>query len=151
MSKFYFRRKSRFHWRRNSSIKQSCYSWGGTRWNWYRRYWRLTGFTWACFINEEYGNLKVVVDGGELPRNSDRKRKSEVLQAYISPLFDKCSKRYWSKYEFSWGYIFLWVGGYVVNKLNGREDCCAMKNLGYLLCCKWNILIKPCGTARILF
>ena len=45
-------------------------------------------------MNEEYGNLKVVVDGGELPRNNDMKRKSEVLQVYISPLFDKCSKRY---------------------------------------------------------
>ena len=38
------------------------------------------------FINGECGNLKVVVDGGELTRNNDRKRRSEVLQAYICPL-----------------------------------------------------------------
>ena len=35
------------------------------------------------FIREECGNLKVVVDGGELTRNNDGKRMSEVLQAYI--------------------------------------------------------------------
>ena len=45
------------------------------------------------FINEECGNLKVVVDGGELTRNNDRERKSKVLQAYICPLFDECWKR----------------------------------------------------------
>ena len=45
------------------------------------------------FINEECGNLKVVVDGGELTRNNDRERKSKVLQPYICPLFDECWKR----------------------------------------------------------
>ena len=45
------------------------------------------------FINEEFGNLQVVVDGGELTKNNDRKRRSEVLQAYICPLFEKCYKR----------------------------------------------------------
>ena len=45
------------------------------------------------FINEECGNFKVVVNGGELTRNSDRKRKSEVLKGYICPLFDKCYKQ----------------------------------------------------------
>ena len=34
------------------------------------------------FIDEECGNLKVVADGGELTRNNDRKKSSEVLQAY---------------------------------------------------------------------
>ena len=42
------------------------------------------------FINEECGNFKVVVDGGELTRNNDRERKSKVLQAYICQLFDEC-------------------------------------------------------------
>ena len=28
------------------------------------------------FINEEYGNLKVVVDGGQFTRNNNRKGKS---------------------------------------------------------------------------
>ena len=45
------------------------------------------------FINEECGNLQVVIDGGELTLNNDRKRKSEVLQVYICTLFDKCHKR----------------------------------------------------------
>ena len=31
------------------------------------------------FIDEECGNLKIVVDGGELTRNNDRKKSSEVL------------------------------------------------------------------------
>ena len=35
------------------------------------------------FINEEWGNLKVVIDNGQLNRNNNRKRKSEVLQAYL--------------------------------------------------------------------
>ena len=41
------------------------------------------------FINEEWGNLKVVVDGGELTRNNDRKWKSKVLQAYICPILTR--------------------------------------------------------------
>ena len=53
------------------------------------------------FIDEECGNLKVVLDGGEYTRNNDKKRKSEVLQAYIRPRFDKCYKRDLGKYNFS--------------------------------------------------
>ena len=34
------------------------------------------------FIIEKYGNLTVVIDGGELTRNINQK-KSDVLQAYI--------------------------------------------------------------------
>ena len=34
------------------------------------------------FIEEECGNLKVVTDGGELTRNINIKKKSDVLQAY---------------------------------------------------------------------
>ena len=33
-------------------------------------------------IDEDCGNLKVVVDSGELTRNDNRKKSSEVLQAY---------------------------------------------------------------------
>ena len=33
------------------------------------------------FIDEECGNLKLVVDGGKITRNNNIKRKSEVLQA----------------------------------------------------------------------
>ena len=35
------------------------------------------------FIDEECGNLKVVVDGGELTRNNNRKKWSELLQVYV--------------------------------------------------------------------
>ena len=58
------------------------------------------------FIDEECGNLKAVVDGGQLTRNNNRKRKSEVLQVYRCPLFDKCCRRVCGKYDFSCGYIF---------------------------------------------
>ena len=30
------------------------------------------------FIDEECGNLKVIIDGGELNRNINRKKKSDV-------------------------------------------------------------------------
>ena len=33
------------------------------------------------FIDEEWGNLKVVLDGGELTRNDKKRKSSEVLQA----------------------------------------------------------------------
>ena len=36
------------------------------------------------FINEEYGNRKVVVDGGEVTRNNDGKRSFTSL--YMSAL-----------------------------------------------------------------
>ena len=36
------------------------------------------------FINEEYGNLKVVVDGGEVTRNNDGKMSFTSL--YMSAL-----------------------------------------------------------------
>ena len=42
------------------------------------------------FINEESGNLKIVVDGGEFTRNINRKKKSDVLQAYRCLPCDKC-------------------------------------------------------------
>ena len=43
------------------------------------------------FIDEEYGNL--IVDVRWLTRNNNRKRKSEVLQVYRCPHFDRCYKR----------------------------------------------------------
>ena len=42
------------------------------------------------FTHEECGNLKVFVDGGELTRNIDKKKKPDILQAYRCPLCDKC-------------------------------------------------------------
>ena len=45
------------------------------------------------FIHEEYGNLKVFVDGGELTRNINEKKKPGVLQTYRCPLCDKCFRR----------------------------------------------------------
>ena len=58
------------------------------------------------FIDEECGNLKVVVDGGKFTRNNNRKRKLEVLQAYRCPLCDKCYRQDCGKYGFSWVFIF---------------------------------------------
>ena len=42
------------------------------------------------FIDEEFGNFKVVLDGGELTRNNNREKSSEVLQAYKCQLCDTC-------------------------------------------------------------
>ena len=44
-------------------------------------------------INEECWNPKVVVDGGDLTRNINQKKKLDVLQAYRCPLYDKCNRR----------------------------------------------------------
>ena len=62
------------------------------------------------FIDEKYGNFQVVDDSGELTRNDNRKKKSEVLQAYRCQLCGKYYRRDWGKHDFSGGYIFLWVG-----------------------------------------
>ena len=45
------------------------------------------------FINEECGNLKVVVDGVELTRNINKKKKPDVLQANRRPVCDKCYRQ----------------------------------------------------------
>ena len=45
------------------------------------------------FIDEEFGNIRVVTDGGELTRKINRKKKSDVLQIYRYPLCDKCCRR----------------------------------------------------------
>ena len=44
-------------------------------------------------INKECGNPKVVVEGGELIRNINEKKKPDVLQAFRCPLCAKCSRR----------------------------------------------------------
>ena len=46
------------------------------------------------FIHGECGNLKGFVDGGELTRNINEKKKPGVLQSYrLCPLCGKCFKR----------------------------------------------------------
>ena len=45
------------------------------------------------FIHEQYGNLKVFVDGRELTGNINKKNEPGVLQAYRCPLYDKCYRR----------------------------------------------------------
>ena len=45
------------------------------------------------FIHGECGNLKGFVDGGELTRNNNEKKKPGVLQAYGCPLCSKCFRR----------------------------------------------------------
>ena len=44
-------------------------------------------------INEECWNPKVVVDGGELARNINQKKKPEVLQSCRCLLCNKCYRR----------------------------------------------------------
>ena len=43
-------------------------------------------------IDEECGNLKAVVHGGELTRNATQNKKPHVLQACRYALCDKCNK-----------------------------------------------------------
>ena len=71
----------------------------GKFWN-YWKIGKLLDLTGLMFINEAWGNLTVVVDGGELTRNNDWKRKSEVSQAYICQILTRLG------YDFSCGYFF---------------------------------------------
>ena len=41
------------------------------------------------YIDKECGDLQVVIDSEQLTRNNNKKRNSEVLQAYRCPLCDK--------------------------------------------------------------
>ena len=47
----------------------------------------------VVLVDEKCGNLKVVIDGGELTRNINQKKTSHILQAYRSSLSDKCCRR----------------------------------------------------------
>ena len=67
-------------------------------------------------IHEKCGNLKVFVDGGELNKNINKKKKPGIWQAYRCPLSDKFYRRehffnkyvnivnQWGKYD-----CFLWI------------------------------------------
>ena len=57
-------------------------------------------------INEECGNLQVVVDIEELTRNNIRKKNSEVLQAYRCQIREKSYRRDWGKHDFYCGCFF---------------------------------------------
>ena len=74
------------------------------------------------FIDKEYGKSKVVVDGRQLIRNNNRKRKSEVLQAYRFPLCDKCYRRDCGKQNFSRGYMLFWEGSKSIKKSETFPD-----------------------------
>ena len=58
----------------------------------------------VVFIDKECGNLRVATDDGELTRNNNQKKKSDLLQAYRCPLSKKC---------YRWDYFFnrcvLWI------------------------------------------
>ena len=45
------------------------------------------------FIHGKCGNLKGFVDGGELAKNINKKKKSGVSQANRCPFCDKCFRR----------------------------------------------------------
>ena len=74
----FFSKKLTFKWKRTTLQKKKCDSQGITIWYWYR---------WYC------GNPKIFVDGTELTRNINKKKKQCVLQAYRCPLCDKCSRQ----------------------------------------------------------
>ena len=65
-------------------------------------------------IDGECGNLKVVVDGGELTRRISKRKKSDVLQAYGCPLCDKCYERDFSSKS-------MWS---IVNQLGKHDFSC---------------------------
>ena len=69
--KIYFQRKWRFHWRRRQPLWLSCYGCGELD-----GIGNLVDLPRLIFIDGECGNLKVVII------NNDRKKSSEVLQAY---------------------------------------------------------------------
>ena len=78
--------------------RKNCDNQGRTRWYWYRRHWRLRGFTKNSV--HPWKMIKVFVDGGELTKNINEKKKPWVLQAYRCPLCDKCFRRqyFFNKY-----------------------------------------------------
>ena len=45
------------------------------------------------FIHEECGNLKGFLNGGELTKNINEKKKPGVLQACRCPVSDNCFRR----------------------------------------------------------
>ena len=75
--KFYFRRKSRFHWKRSPSNKVVTVQeeLDGIDIDGIGNLMDLPGL---MFIDQECGNLKEIFDGEELTKSNDRKRKSEV-------------------------------------------------------------------------
>ena len=66
-------------WWRRWPLRQSCYNWGRTIWYYIDGIGDLVDLPRLMFIDEEFRNLKAVVDGGELTRNINRKKKSGVL------------------------------------------------------------------------
>ena len=78
-----------------------------------------------------YGNSKVVVNDGELTRNINQKKKSDVLQGYRCSLCQKCSRRgylfnkhveYCESVRYAW--FLLWLDfpcGWVINNWKGRK------------------------------
>ena len=82
--------------------RKNCDNQGRTRWYWYRRHWRLRGFTKNSV--HPWKMIKVFVDGGELTKNINEKKKPCVLQAYRCPLCDKFFRRqyFFNKYVEYW-------------------------------------------------
>ena len=76
-------KKFRKHFRtlQNISSEKNCYIWG--------RAIRYSCIGGMLFIKEECGNLKVFVDGGELIRNINDRKRPDVLQVYVCPICNK--------------------------------------------------------------
>ena len=66
-SSFIFKANHGFIEEKNPSEK-SCYSWGRTRWYWYRWQLKLQDLTRLVFVDEESENLRLVNDGEEFTR-----------------------------------------------------------------------------------
>ena len=97
-------------------------------------------------INGECGNPKAVVDGGDLTRNINQKKKPDVLQACRCPLCDKCNSESISSISI-WNIVnqlakYDFFYGSVVNTLKERQLCSDQMNRNHfdliLARCYWN-------------
>ena len=75
----WFSKTLRFHWKRQP-FRKSCCSWEGLDGIDIYNIGNLEYSRRLVFINEECENLIVVNDGGELTKNINQNKKSEVLQ-----------------------------------------------------------------------
>ena len=76
-------------------------------------------------MNEECGNPEVVVDGRDLTRNINQKKKPGVLQACRCPLCEKCNRQSISSTSL-WNFAnqlgkYDYFYGSVINNLKERQ------------------------------
>ena len=59
------------------------------------------------FVDEECRNLKAVIDGAELTRIFNRKKKSDLWQACRRPSCERSFWPDWGNHDFVFGYILF--------------------------------------------